>query len=212
MSSQHIALLGDSVFDNASYTAGAPDVITHVRAGLPNGWRASLFAVDGATTHDLASQIARVSADVTHVVVSIGGNDALLNADVLDSPVSSTSQALGIFGARQETFRASYGHALDAVLALGRDTTVCTIYEGNFDPPFAELARVALAFFNDVILRAAFERRIGVIDLRLVCTEPSDYANPIEPSGSGGAKIASAILKATAPNRSPADPTPRRTP
>jgi hypothetical protein len=83
--------------------------------------------------------------------------------------------------------------------ALGRDTTVCTIYEGNFDPPFAELARVALAFFNDVILRAAFERRIGVIDLRLVCTEPSDYANPIEPSGSGGAKIASAILKSYGP-------------
>jgi hypothetical protein len=29
--------------------------------------------------------------------------------------------------------------------------------------------------------------------LRLVCTEPSDYANPIEPSGSGGRKIALAI-------------------
>jgi len=32
------------------------------------------------------------------------------------------------------------------------------------------------------------------VDLRLVCTEPSDYANPIEPSGSGGAKIARAIV------------------
>ena len=32
-----------------------------------------------------------------------------------------------------------------------------------------------------------------MIDLRLVCCEAADYANPIEPSGSGGRKIAKAI-------------------
>jgi hypothetical protein len=52
---------------------------------------------------------------------------------------------------------------------------------------------VALMMFNDAILRVAFELRLGVIDLRLICVEPSDYANPIEPSGAGGAKIARAI-------------------
>jgi hypothetical protein len=71
----HLALLGDSIFDNAAYTAGAPDVIAHVRALLP-------------------------------------------------------------------------------------------------------------------------ARGVDVIDLRLVCTEPSDYANPIEPSGAGGRKIAAAIAAA----------------
>jgi hypothetical protein len=35
-----------------------------------------------------------------------------------------------------------------------------------------------------------------VIDLRLVCTEPADYANPIEPSSGGGEKIARAIVTA----------------
>jgi hypothetical protein len=59
----------------------------------------------------------------------------------------------------------------------------------------AALACVALVFFNDVILRSAYERGVGVIDLRVVCTEPSDYANPIEPSGTGGLKIARAILR-----------------
>jgi hypothetical protein len=197
MSTHHIALLGDSIFDNASYTAGAPDVITHLRAGLPGGWRASLLAVDGSTTHDLAAQVARVSAEVTQIVVSIGGKDALLNSDVLNLPVSSTAEALSLLGARADAFRSSYGRALDAALTLARRTTVCTIYEGNLEPDVAALARVALVLFNDVILRAAFARGIGVIDLRLVCTQPSDYANPIEPSGSGGEKIASAILAAT---------------
>ena len=48
--------------------------------------------------------------------------------------------------------------------------------------------------FNDVILRVAVEYGLAVIDLRFVCTEPSDYANPIEPSSIGGAKIARAIV------------------
>ena len=51
--------------------------------------------------------------------------------------------------------------------------------------------------FNDVILRVAFEHHLPVIDLRLVCNEPADYANPIEPSGRGGRKIALAIARAT---------------
>ena len=58
------------------------------------------------------------------------------------------------------------------------------------------LARVALMTFNDVILRAAFEHGVDVIDLRLICTQDEDYANPIEPSGSGGLKIAKAIAHA----------------
>jgi len=35
-----------------------------------------------------------------------------------------------------------------------------------------------------------------VVELRLVCSEPADYANPIEPSVRGGAKIARAVARA----------------
>jgi hypothetical protein len=34
---------------------------------------------------------------------------------------------------------------------------------------------------------------LPLIDLRLVCNEDADFANPIEPSVRGGAKIATAI-------------------
>ena len=37
-------------------------------------------------------------------------------------------------------------------------------------------------------------RELPVIDLRLICTEPEDYANEIEPGIPGGRKIAAAIL------------------
>jgi len=195
MPTQHVALLGDSIFDNRSYTGGEPDVVTHLRAMLQAGWRASLYAIDGATTKDFGPQLLRVPADASHIVVSLGGNDALENSDVLALPVRSTTEALGLFAHRVARFERAYRAALDRAFSLGRDTTICTIYEGNLEPDQASLARIGLMLFNDVILRVAFERRISVIDLRLICTEPTDYANPIEPSGTGGRKIATAIAR-----------------
>ncbi len=172
----------------------APDVVTHLRTLIPSDWKASLVAIDGSTAADLAAQLLLIPDDATHIVISIGGNDALLNSDILDMPVSSTAQALDIFAQRRLAFEAAYSAAIDAALGKNRPTTVCTIYNGNLPNDQARLARAALTIFNDVIFRVAFTRRLSVIDLGLVCTEPSDYANPIEPSGAGGRKIAAAIL------------------
>jgi hypothetical protein len=190
---EHIALMGDSIFDNASYTEGEPDVITHLREVLPDGYAASLLAVDGSTTSDLEAQLASLPADVSRVVVSVGGNDALLNADIINQPVESTREALHLFGQRIAMFEESYRAAILGVTRRVAQVTVCTIYNGNLPRVEAPSARVALMLFNDVILRVAFQLRLDVIDLRLICAEPSDYANPIEPSGQGGKKIADAI-------------------
>lgn len=191
--SDHIVLLGDSIFDNAAYTQGQPDVVTHLRRLLPNGAAASLFAVDGSTTAELADQLVQLPDGVTNAVVSVGGNDALLNADLLNLPVASTQEALHLFGARAAKFETNYREAVIAVTRRVPRVTVCTIYNGNLPADQAPSARVALMLFNDAILRVAFQLRLEVIDLRLICVEASDYANPIEPSGTGGAKIARAI-------------------
>jgi hypothetical protein len=195
----HVVLLGDSIFDNGSYTRGEPDVVTHLRSVLPPGSRATLCAVDGATTAGLARQLDRVPRDATHLVVAIGGNDALGNTDLLDRRVSSTAEAWSLFADRVDAFESSYRAALAPVLAMDRPTIVCTIYNGNLEPARARLARVALTLFNDVIVRFGFEHNLPVIDLRLVCCDPSDYANPIEPSGRGGLKIARAIAERVRP-------------
>jgi hypothetical protein len=55
-----------------------------------------------------------------------------------------------------------------------------------------------LILFNDAILREAFARGLAVIDLRLVCSEPADLANPIEPSVLSGAKIAALVTEGAA--------------
>jgi hypothetical protein len=134
----------------------------------------------------------------TDLVLSLGGNDALLNADLLDLPVRSTAQALDLFREGVSSFATSYSYVLDTFTALERRLTVCTIYNGNLAEPEATRAPIALAMFNDAILRCALRFSVHVIELRAVCCEASDFANPIEPSGSGGRKIAQAIVRSLA--------------
>jgi lysophospholipase L1-like esterase len=189
-------LLGDSIFDNSAYVGGGADVITHLRRILPPGWFASLVAVDGAVISDVARQLPRLPADATHLVLSVGGNDALGHADLLERRASSSPQVLGWLADAAAAFEQRYRELLGALTDRGLPLTVCTIYNGNLGPEMHRLATTALTVFNDVILRLATEHALSVIELRLVCTEPTDYANPIEPSVRGGEKIARAIVRA----------------
>jgi hypothetical protein len=189
----HVVLLGDSIFDNAAYTRGAPDVVTHLRTVLPHSWKATLCAVDGATIGGLQAQLARVPVAATHLVIAIGGNDALQNSDLLSLRVASSAEALEIFGRRIAAFERAYRAAIEQAMSLGRRTAISTVYNGALEPERATIARVGLALFNDVILRTAVDLRLDALELRSICTEPGDYANPIEPSSQGGLKIARAI-------------------
>jgi hypothetical protein len=191
----HIVLLGDSIFDNSAYTNGAPDVVTHLRRLLPQSWEATLCAVDGALTAGLAAQLACVPIDAAHLVISIGGNDALQNSDLLTLRVASSAQALQIFADRITVFEQRYRAAIAHAMSLKRHTALCTIYNGALEPERAAIARVGLALFNDAILRTAVDLGLDVLELRSICTEPGDYANPIEPSGLGGLKIARAVTR-----------------
>lgn len=195
--SPHIALLGDSVFDNGAYIDGEDDVAAQLRKLLPAGWRLTSVAVDGATTTAIPSQLRRLPEGVSNVVVSIGGNDALQHLGLLTSPLSSTAvDVLSRFAPEVDRFARDYRQAITAIAAARARVTVCTIYNGRLERHVADAARMAVAMFNDVILRTAVTMRLGVIELRDVCAAPSDYANPIEPSANGGLKIAKAILAA----------------
>jgi hypothetical protein len=190
----HVVLLGDSIFDNRSYVAPAPDVVAQLRRRLGDGWSASLLAVDGHVSADvLTSQLGRTPKDATHLVISAGGNDALGSASILSEPARSVAEAVSRLAEAQDRFRGTYLRMIDAVAARKLPTALCTIYDANYPAPQARLVVAALSLFNDVITRAAFANGLSLIDLRLICSEPADYANPIEPSARGGEKIAAAI-------------------
>jgi len=192
----NICLLGDSILDNSAYTNGQPSVVDHLNQILGSSHQATLLAVDGSLTAQVPQQVRALPADATHVVVSSGGNDALQHESLLQHRAASVGDALLSFQEPLRELEADYRSVLDDLKKTGLPTICCTIYNGWMEDPLTHtIVPIALSLFNDVIFRLALEYRVPVLDLRRVCTEAPDYANPIEPSGPGGRKIAAAIAE-----------------
>jgi hypothetical protein len=193
-SAKHIVLLGDSIFDNAAYVPGGPDVITQLRSLLPRESQATLLAIDGSVAIDVIAQISRIPESTTHLIVSAGGNDGLSRADILQKSARSVAEVIDLLATIRAEFHQDYSRMLQALLALKLPLALCTVYDPCFaEPHMQRLTTTALNIFNDCILREAFVRGLPVLDLRLICSQAQDYANEIEPGIPGGRKIAAAI-------------------
>ena len=193
---KHIALLGDSIFDNKTYVPGGKSVHEHLIALIQPSDSAFLVAVDGAVISSVLRQIERVPKSTTHLVLSVGGNDALyLRATVMGETSHSVHASLTTLKAAVKIFQAEYDGLIRQLLAHDLPLTVCTVYDAI--PGLDDASLAGLAMINDIITRIAFKHSIDLIDLRIVCNEVGDYSDisPIEPSHAGGAKIAAAILR-----------------
>ena len=192
----HLVLLGDSIFDNRAYVAGGPAVIDQAQRRVPQGWQAHLLAVDGHTSADVAHQLKRLPAGNTHLVLSVGGNDALGCLNQMDVHVQNLMGALHALSEMLARFQASYKALLSDLLALQKPLMVCTVYDSV--PGLTDALKVALALFNDIIVRSAISFGVPVLDLRMICTDPRDYSekSPIEPSSQGGEKISDRLVTA----------------
>jgi len=159
----NVVLLGDSIFDNKAYVGGGPDVIAQLGAMLPAGSTATLAARDGSTTSDIAGQLATVPKDATHLVISVGGNNALGEKGLIEEKAQSVAEVLDKLAKIKSAFRKSYAAMLDGVLARRLPTAICTIYEANYpDLTTRAIAATGLSVFNDAILREAFARALPV--------------------------------------------------
>jgi hypothetical protein len=189
---QHLALIGDSIFDNAPYVDSGEAVGDHIKP-LLTGWDVSLIAVDGDTTRNVLQQRKRIPKSCTHLALSIGGNDALQSVPLLKAPCNNVLDALDVLAQIQNDFRISYRGVLDEFLSLQRPLIVCTIYEQV--PGLGNNLKTALSLFNEVILSEASRAQLTILDLRHLCRDPADYSaiSPIEPSSIGGEKIATAL-------------------
>ena len=97
----------------------------------------------------------------------------------------------------RDEFTRDYQAMITAAVGSGKPVLVCTIYDTI--PDMGRVEATGLAIFNDAIVRTAAEAEVPVLDLRQICDERADYSplSPIEPSRSGGAKIAAAIARIT---------------
>lgn len=196
-----LLLLGDSIIDNGPYLqTGEPPVGGQVQAALPD-WIVERRALDGSVTRDaLERQCAGIAA-ADSVVLSSGGNDALQYVELISPALTDHAEGVlnRLWGAR-EAFRRDYAALLSKIRGAGARLLVFTVY----DPAFAHLgqpietqraAEAALSLYNDVIQSEAARAGAAALDIRRLFVEAADYANPIEPSCRGGAKLAAAIAE-----------------
>ena len=195
MKTRHIALIGDSIFDNGGYVDEGDSVIEQLSRKLSENTKATLLAVDGDVTNDVYAQLENLPDDTTHAFISCGGNDALRIASVLNKPVESVGHAMDVFTEIKNQFEERYSRMVRAVCNKVENVTICTVHDSV--PEYTERALTALSIFNEVILKEAFRVNAPVIDLRLLCNEAEDYSlvSPIEPSKHGAKKISDQIIK-----------------
>ena len=195
---RHLVLLGDSIFDNATYVPGEPDVIEQVFQQLPDGDRATLLAVDGDIIESIPRQLETLPEDATHLFISVGGNNALHYASLLDRDMRGFPSMLQAIATMKTEFGEQYTKMLRTVLTYRKPTTLCTIYDQCplGEPMMSLMMFTILSMLNDCITRQAAQHGLPLIDLRLIFTDINDYAaiSPIEPSSIGGQKLADRII------------------
>ncbi len=172
-------------------------MIESVRKVLPKDDRATLLALDGAKVLSVFYQLERIPADATHLVLSVGGNNALWMAgSVFSLPSSDVRSSMQKIAESISEFKSDYKRLIKELRSRSSHLSICTIYDSI--PGLDSSDSTGLCMFNDTITRTAFENAIPLIDLRAICNESTDYAtvSPIEPSALGSEKIARAILDA----------------
>jgi len=210
---KHIVLLGDSIFDNLKYVeADEQDVPKQLRTLVKDDCKVTNSAVDGDEIKDIVNQLNNLPSDATHLFLSVGGNDGLGQISSFDEPVDTIGDALQKMYLIGEDFKKAYSEMLDSVLAHKLPTAVCNIYYPRFfsnslervvpylpmnidGKKLQQMAMSAETIFNDIIMFEVFKRKLPLIDLRVLCNDDQDFANPIEPSCIGGMKIAKTINK-----------------
>ena len=179
-------------------------------------------AVDGHTMQDLLdTQLSNEGLnEATHIITYIGGNDLLHNISFLQmtsklSEVMGKDARIGKWGARElnpsrnKVFEETYFEIIkpmqqeyESVVAnlsnYRAKLLLCTVYEGDLvdSDEFSDViysSKTMLSIFNDLVYRTAQKYNAEVLELRDIFVSPEDYANPIEPSHTGGKKLAKAI-------------------
>ena len=195
-----IYLLGDSVFDNAPYVKPGGSLIEIMKNQFD--LEAELLAVDGNKIEHLPEQMRQIdktNLEHSHFFFSAGGNDILPVKNEFSHQVGSLGDGLSHIYDFQKDFAKKceeYLQCVNFLLEKGAKVGVFTIYEGSFNEVTVKRAVSAgVSIFNDVLYRTFYKlnnshKNFRMYELRELCHEKEDFANPIEPSAKGAEKIA----------------------
>lgn len=199
---KNLIFLGDSMFRNETYVSMKESVYSNIKKEFHND-NVKVFAKDGATIHMMPFQLEMLKDDElseknsydkllsrenskynntdTCIFISFGGNDIINNFIKSKSRISI------------EDLFSKYTYNLSIVRNKYPQAKIylATVYYPT-SPPYNNYKDV-IQKWNDSIITFAKNNDLGVLRVDNYLTEPSDFVYNIEPSISGGKKIARCV-------------------
>ena len=181
-------LLGDSIIKNNSYVKngkGIDDMLNEKTNG-----NAHCYAKDDSTIVDVYSQLDSIPSDLntktTTIFLSVGGNDILNNYVNKEVSVKDTKGLDPIFNAYKKIIKSIQTKMNDSKIVLLDIYYPTNIKFTQYKPILEE--------WNKLISDFASTNNIEVINISNILIESTDFTLNIEPSETGGEKIADNIL------------------
>jgi len=181
-------LLGDSIIKNNSYVKngkGIDDILNEKTNGNTH-----CYAKDESTVVDIYSQLDSIPSDLntksTTIFLSVGGNDILNNYADKDINVKDTKVLDPIFNAYKKIIKSIQTKMNDSKLVLLDIYYPTNIKLTQYKPILEE--------WNKLISDFASTNNLQVINISNILIESTDFTLNIEPSETGGEKIADNIL------------------
>ena len=185
-----IVLLGDSILKNNAYASdgkGIDDLL------LERNERTYSYAVDNSNIVDVYSQINEIPIDLnnpsTTIYLSAGGNDILNHYQESGGDINDTNILSTIFAAYKKMIKAIRAKMNQSKIVLldiyYPDNTKYTQYR----PIIKEWNKLIYEYASDPLNSIN-----NVLKVSGMLTQNDDFTLSIEPSSSGGSKIANSIL------------------
>ena len=180
-----MVLLGDSVLKNESYVKTGLSVSEYLKSKITSTYD---YALNDSTIVDVYHQLGQIPLDYNHpncsIFLSVGGND------ILSNHIENVESLRPIFIAYTKLIRSIQAKMDKSKLFL---VNIYYPYGLKYSPYIPILVE-----WNKMIDDYAYESAnniSGVVRLNEIIKEKSDFTHEIEPSESGGLKVAEAILK-----------------
>ena len=181
-------LLGDSILKNNSYVKNGKGIDDILNEKTNNNTHC--YAKDESTIVDVYSQLDSIPSDLnkktTTIFLSVGGNDILNNYADKEVSVKDTKVLEPIFNAYKTLIKSIQTKMNESKLIL-----LDIYYPRNIK--FAQYKPI-LEEWNKMITDFASTNNLQVINISNILIESTDFTLNIEPSESGGKKIADNIL------------------
>jgi hypothetical protein len=181
-------LLGDSIIKNNSYVKngkGIDDILIEKTNG-----NSHCYAKDESTIVDIYSQLDFIPVDLnkksTTIFLSVGGNDILNNYVDKDINVKDIKVLDPIFNAYKKLFKSIQTKMDESKIILIDIYYPTNIKLAQYKPILEE--------WNKLITDFASTNNLQVINISSILTDSTDFTLNIEPSETGGQKIADNIL------------------